>query len=247
MCYKIVACVILILSVHSLVLAAPVPGEEVIIASEKRAAWGNPYERMYSGSDSGSGSGSIGTLPGKTGVPLDPNLNSEFKQASSSTPKNVHWGPIHFHDPDHQPDVNLDSAGPTTENKPASAQSASFDPTTKVHFLTDSLNLPLPPGREGYLAKVAAQQSSSPKIEDVSSPKYLGPPADDGVLTPPPGREGYLAKVAGQQSSSPNIEYMSSPNYFYPPPSPTPKSKGFISNSKKLIGKLGKLNFRPRF
>jgi hypothetical protein len=82
-------------------------------------------------------------------------------------------------------------------DNPGSSKSVSWDPTTKVHFYTDTLNIPLPPGQKGYQAKVAQQPSSS-TIEDVSSPSFFEPPP----LPPPPGREGYLAKVAGEQSSS---------------------------------------------
>jgi hypothetical protein len=80
---------------------------------------------------------------------------------------------------------------------PGSSKSVSWDPTTKVHFYTDTLNLPPPPGQKGYQAKMAQQPSSS-TIEDVSSPSFFEPPP----LPPPPGREGYLAKVSGEQSSS---------------------------------------------
>ena len=265
--FKIVAWTLLILSVVSFVLPAPVAvrevreacadavegGENVITVSGKRALpnegaegdlspsdteWGtspspsqsssppNYAGGSHSGVDtpSSSSGGSeslfskVWSVPGRTGEPLGP--DGAFKP------------------------------GTTTENPPASSSNAkkvNFWHTTKVHFfepdrpVSESQDkpaplLPLPPGREGYLAKVAAQQSPSPEYPSSSS--YFDP-------APSPGREGYLAKVAGQQSPppSPGRTSPSSDVDLYPPP----QSKGFVSKFKTYFGKLGKLKFRPRF
>jgi len=153
MYHKIVACILLIISAHSLVLAAPVPVGEVHKAC------------------TGAVEGGEEMITGKLAARGDP-------------PKSVSW-----------------------------------DPITKVHIYTDTLNLPPPPGQKGYQAKMA-QQASSSTYEDVSSPSFFEPPP----LPAPPGREGYLAKVAaGEQSSSE------------------------ASKSTGLLSKLGKLKFRPRF
>jgi hypothetical protein len=196
--YKIVACILLILSVFSLVLAAPVPvrevreacadavggGETVIIVSEKRARRDNPYEGADSDSDTewwtppsqssgtrdyGSGSHPGVDMPsfpsGGTGVPLDP--EGAFKP------------------------------GTTIGNQPASSgktKSVSWGPTTKVHFYDKDpfeRPLPRPPGRKGYLAKVAAQQSQSPDIEhDVLSSSHFSPPPQS---PPKPQSKGFVS------------------------------------------------------
>jgi hypothetical protein len=195
--YKIVACILLILSVFSVVLAAPVPvreacanavegGENVITVSGKRAARGNSLEDSDSDADAewweppyklpsafhyadGSNTGVdtpssslSGSVPppgsGETEVPLDPEgafnpgTTTGNQLASSSNPKKVHWGP-----------------------------------TTKVHiYYPDDPpagpdDLPLPPGREGYLAKMAAQKSPSPDIELASLSSYFEPPQPEDV------------------------------------------------------------------
>ena len=65
--------------------------------------------------------------------------------------------------------------GTTTGNQlasPSEAKSVSWGHTTKVHFFhdePDGLGLPPPPGREGYLAKMAGKQSL--EIEHASPPE----------------------------------------------------------------------------
>ncbi|KAN0114049.1 hypothetical protein V8E52_007025 [Russula decolorans] len=222
--YKTVACILLILSIFSFVLPTPIPvrevreacadavegGENVKIVSGKRAPRGNPYDGEESDSD---------TTPGGTEVPLDEGTTTESQPASSSKTKSVSWGH-----------------------------------TTKVHFYDDepdTPDLPAPPGREGYLAKVAAQQSLLPDVEHAPLSSYFGPPPppephfyDDEPDTPdlpaPPGREGYLSKVAGQQSPLPEVKHAPPSSYFDPPP----QSKGLVSYFKTFFGKLGKLKFR---
>ena len=186
--YKIVACVLLILPVFSFVLAAPIPvrevreicadavegGENVIFVSGKRAPRVNPCERAESdssdtvwwGSPSQSSSARDGSYSG-VDMPSFPSSGSESPMWSKtgSTPGGT--------------GVSFDAKGAvtpetTTENQPASPskpKSVSWGPTTNVHFYDESVpphipgpdgklqdHLPLPPGREGYLAKVTAQQ-----------------------------------------------------------------------------------------
>jgi hypothetical protein len=122
----------------------------------------------------------VWSLPGETEAPLDPEgafkpgTTTEIQPASSSVTKAVKWGPttkVHFFEPDISSDSDPEGAfepGTTTENQPASSsetKSVSWGHTTKVHFFGPGVGpdediLPVPPGREGYLAKVAAQQNS---------------------------------------------------------------------------------------
>ena len=226
--YKIVAC-ILILSVFSFVLAAPIPvrkvrevctdtfdgGENMIIVSGKRALKENPYDGESdsdtewwtpSSQSPASPDHAGGSNPG-VGMSSSPSSGSESPLGSKvwSAPGGTK--------------VPLDEEGAfkpgtTTEDQSPSSsgtKSVSWGHTTKVHFFHDG-------------------------------PEPLG-------LAPPPGREGYLAKVAGQKSPSPEVEDASLSSYFEPPPPPPPKpqSKGSGSKFKTFFGKLGKLNYLPTF
>ena len=84
--------------------------------------------------------------------------------------------------------------------------------------------LPLP-GREGYLTKMAAQQSPAPDVEQASRHIEQTSPHNYSDLPPPPGREGYFTKMAAQQSPS----------------------KDFINDSTNVIDKLRKFKLLPRF
>jgi hypothetical protein len=172
----------------------------VIIVSGKRARRGNPYEGSDSGSDTewwtppsqssgardhGSGShpgvdmpssssggsesplwSKVWSTPGGTGVPLDP--EGAFK-----------------------PGTTIGNQPPASSGK---TKLVSWGPTTKVHFYDkDPFEnpLPRPPGRKGYLAKVAAQQSPSPDIEhDVSSSSYFSPSPQS---PPKPQSKGFVS------------------------------------------------------
>jgi hypothetical protein len=245
--YKIVACILLVLSVFNFVLAAPVPvrevreacadavggGETVIIVSGKR---GNPGEGADPAesdlypidlSDTESDLYPINLSDTESDLyPID--LTDTVSPQSPSTPDDAsgsHPGvdmPSSPSGGSKSPggtEVPLDTEGAfkpgtTTENPPVSGEtkSVSWGPTTKVHFYDKDpfeRPLPRPPGRKGYLAKVAAQQSQSPDIEhDVLSSSHFSPP---------------------------------------PQSPPKPQSKGFVSNFKTYFSKLGKLKFRPRF
>jgi hypothetical protein len=116
--------------------------------------------------------------------------------------------------------------GTTIGNQPPASsgktKSVSWGHTTKVHIYDkDPFEnpLPLPPGRNGYLAKVAAQQSPSPNIEHASSSSYFDPPK--------PQSKGFVSnfKTFFAKLGKLNLR----PNF------------------KTLSGKLGKLKFRPRF
>ncbi len=111
---------------------------------------------------------------------------------------------------------------------PGGTEASSSPDTTKVHFFHDGpeeLGLPHPPGREGYLAKVAGQQS--PEIEHAST--YFEPPP-----SPPPPKpqskgfisnfKSYFGKLAGKLG---------------------PTFERTASNFKTLFSKLGRVNFRP--
>jgi hypothetical protein len=159
--YKIFACILVILSVFSFVLAAPVPvreireacadavegGENVIIVSGKRAPrgygldsdsdteWWKPSPQSSSAPDHAGGSHSGVDMPG----PSSPSSGSESPPWSKvlSTPGGT--------------DVPLDpngaiTPGTTTENQPASSsktKSVSWEPVTKVHSYDEELE-PLP-------------------------------------------------------------------------------------------------------
>jgi len=233
--YKIVACILLILSVFSFVLPAPVPvqevrevyadamegGENAIIVSGKRAPPGNPhqgeesdlYPPELSDTESGTSQPQSPSTPNyASGSHPGVDMPSSPPGGSKSPPGPKMWSTPEW------TDVPLDEEGTfkpgtTTENQPASSsetKSVSWGHTTKVHFFhdePDTLGLPRPPGREGYLAKAAGRPSSSLEIEHASPSSYFDPP---------------------------------------PPPPPKPQSKGLVSNVKSYFGKLRKLKFRPR-
>ena len=126
-------------------------------------------------------------------------------------------------------ETKLFQPGISTEIQPASsskAQPVSWVSDKKVKLPSGEIPtlplqseaLPAPPGREGYLAKMAAQQLPSPNTEYAS----------DFNLPLPPGREAYLAKMAAQQS-------------------PSRPSKSFFGDSSNIFNKLRKLKFLPRF
>jgi hypothetical protein len=277
--YKIVACILLILSVFSLVLAAPVPvrevreacadavggGETVIIVSEKRARRDNPYEGADSDSDTewwtppsqssgtrdyGSGSHPGVDMPsfpsGGTGVPLDP--EGAFKPGTT-TPKKVnfwHTTKVHIFEPD---------LSPPPEDQPAKkALSVSWGPSQLIlpsgEIISEPLPpepLPSPPGREAYLAKMAAQQSpssehASPSSEHASPSSDHSSSSSDFDLYPPhsPEHASSSSNVDLYPPQSPEHASSSSNVDLYPPP----ESKGFASKFKTFFGKL---KFRPRF
>jgi hypothetical protein len=274
--YKIVACIFLILPVFNFVLAAPVPvgevrevctdavedGENMIIESGKRAPRGNPYEGteedMYP-MDSDS-SDTEGTSPSQSSSPPDHASGSHSNvDMPSSLPSGGEEPPRWFSEVWSIPGETKVSSDPegafkpgtTTENEAASSsktKKVNFWHTTKVHIFEPDLPdedqpASLPPHSEtksvswGLSNKVVL-----PSGEVISEPL---PPPEVEPLPLPPGREGYLAKVSTkQQSPSPEIEHASPSSYF---DLPQPQSKGFVSNFKTFFGKLGKLNFRPRF
>jgi hypothetical protein len=280
--FKIVACILCILSVFSFVLAAPVPvrevreacadavegGENVIIVSGKRAPRGDPYEGteedlyptdLYSPDSPDT---ELGTSPSQSPSPPDHASGSHSTVDMPSSPSPSSGGdssPGWFSKVWSIPGETKVSSDPegafkpgtTTENEPASSsktKKVNFWHTTKVHIFEPDLPdedqpASLPPHSEtksvswGLSNKVVL-----PSGEVISEPL---PPPEVEPLPLPPGREGYLAKVSTkQQSPSPEIEHASPSSYF---DLPQPQSKGFVSNFKTFFGKLGKLNFRPRF
>ena len=187
--FKIVACMLSILPAFIFVLATPIPvrevrdmradamegDEDIIIVAGKRAPPEDPYDLTGSdlsgvewgasstpGHDVGLSSGGsasplwskVWSSPGGTEVPepwhqegtFKPDSTTENKPTSTSNIKTVQWGP-------------------TTENQlPSSseAKAVQWGPTTKV-FMYAKDPLPSPPGREAYLAKLAAQTLPQPK------------------------------------------------------------------------------------
>jgi hypothetical protein len=168
--YKIVACILLILSVFSVVLAAPVPaqevrgacadaverGENVIIVSEKRALGGSPNK------------GAESDYPHDLSDTESDLFSIDLEPPSSSGTKSVSWAPttkVHFYDEEPLPfpppspkastpgGAPLDTEGAskpgiTTENQPPSSsgtKSASWGPTTKFYFYDEKPLGPLPP------------------------------------------------------------------------------------------------------
>lgn len=164
--FKIVAFILLILSIFSFVLAVPVPvrevrnvytdavegDENVIIVSGKRVPRGNLNEGVESGTV-------LGTPP--------PQSSSAPDYASGS-----------------HPGVDM----------PSSPSGGAESP-----------QLPPPPGREGYLAKVAGQQSPSSSItsEHVSPWNYFEPspprkPQSKGFVSIIKTYFGKLTKLLGK-------------------------------------------------
>jgi hypothetical protein len=201
--YKTIACILLILSVFSSVLAAPVAVREVreartdavdgednvIIGLVKRVGEEDPLFARAQDEPSSSSSSGDG----------QPGPSTKIQPASSSKAKKVSWSPL----------------------------KEVTDPSGKT--LTLPFLLP-PPGRDGYLAKMAAQHPPSPKIEHASPLPKIKPasPPSHFDLPSPPGREKYLANTAAQQS-----------------PSRSPL-KSFVDDSKNVLGKFGKLKYLLR-
>jgi hypothetical protein len=147
--FKIVACILLILHVFSFVLAAPVllrevrdacadaveGDEDVIIVSGKRAPRGYPY-------DSDSESDTEWWKPGSESpsMSMTSMTESQASQASSPYPKTVQWAE--------------GQAGQASS--PSDPKTITWGSTTKI-FMYPKEPLDRPPGRDGYLAKVAAQ------------------------------------------------------------------------------------------
>ena len=230
--FTIVACILLILSVFNLVLAAPVPaqglrearadavdeGKNVIIVSGKRAPRGNPYEGEESDSDMEWWTPSperLSTIESSTGSP---------SHSSSGTPSSSPGGNKSPMLTPGWTEVSLDQQGAfkpgtTTENQPASpskTKSVSWGTSNKVVLPSGEItseplpqNLPLPPGREGYLAKMAGQSSPPPP------PKSQSKDFVSNFRT-------YFGKLGTTFQHA-------------------------VSHFKTVIGKLGKLDFRPRF
>jgi hypothetical protein len=183
--FQLVACILLILPVFSFVLAAPIPerhahdmcadsmkgDEEIIIVSEKRAPQGSglhasgshPSRDLTStGSESPMWS-NVWSEPKGVEVPWDPPKSAGTMTGNPPTSagniKKVQWGT-------------------TAENQLASESSGEtkavqWGPTTKI-FMYPEDPLPQPPGRNGYLAKVAAQTLPRPQSFGSKVKAFLG-------------------------------------------------------------------------
>jgi hypothetical protein len=175
-------------------------------------------------------------------VPLDPEgafkpgPTTENQLASSDKkPKKVnfwHTTKVHFFEPDLSPPPEDHSATETASVSwgPSRLMLPSGEIISEPLLPPDIKPLPRPPGREAYLAKVAAQQSpssehASPSSEHASPSSDHSSSSSDFDLYPPHSPE--------HASSSSDVD-------LYPPP----ESNGFASKFKTFFGKL---KFRPRF
>lgn len=174
--FKIVACILLILPIFSFVLAAPVPVRaprgKSYDGSESESDmewWTTSTKELQSQPQSPSPldyASASGSHPGD-GMPPPPSPaggNSPLWSKVWSTPggTEVAW----------DTEEGVFKPGSTTENRPVSpstAKAISWSPLKKVQLPSgDVIRTPLqsdiklvpspPPGREGYLAKAAAQQ-----------------------------------------------------------------------------------------
>lgn len=203
----------------------------MIVVSGKQAPRGYPYEGEKSDLYPTDLSDTEGTPPSHSSPPPDYASGSHLGVDLPSSPSGGTEAP-------------LDSKGAfkpetTTDNQLESSskqKKVQFWHTTKVHFYEPDPPL-APEDRPPPTTKV--QWGHTTKV-------HFFEPDEPGILPPPPGRDGYLVKVATQKSPSSEIELASPSSYFEPPP-PPPPSNGFVSKFKTFFGKLGKLNFRPRF
>lgn len=157
------------------------------------------------------------------------------QQGPSSTANyasGTHQNPLFSSGDGNPPPLSTSGGTGLSGNPKGETKSVSWSSSKEVQLPSgDTLTLPLqpdvkntlppPPGREGYLAKMAALQSPSPhspQIEYASPHSYFD-------LPPQPGRNGYVTKAAAQQSPS----------------------RGLISDFLRIFNKFGKVKFRPGF
>lgn len=246
--YKLVAC-ILILSVFSFVLAAPVPVQEVreacanamegnddvIIVSEKRAS-GSGLGQVEEESDLYPPE--LSDTESRTSTPSPPQSPSASVDASgnhpgvgmSSSPPAGSTSPLSS-----KVSSTPDGTGTEAKTEPASSSGprVSWNPMTKFNDETvqpGETEAPLDQGafKPGTTTEIQPASSSGPRVSWNPVTKVKFP--DEPILAfpppprpPPAGRKGYLAKLASQQ-------------------------KGLVGKMKSFFDKVGgKLKFRPRF
>ena len=248
-----VAGTLLILSVVSFVLAAPVPevheawgdvvegDENVIVVSGKRAPGGNPSEGdsdlyPYNPYDGDSDESDLYPPDQSYRTPPQSPSPSAHDDASGRHPFDPAQGAF-------KPET-------TTENQPAASSSTGkpkkvdWHHTTKVHIYEPAIYVPPPEGPSSSASSVKWAPSREVILPSGETFSETVPP---DPLPLPPGRKGYLAKVAaGQQPPPPEFDH-ASPSSFFEPPPPEPKSKSLVSKVTTSLGKLGKLKFVPRF
>ncbi|KAI0277613.1 hypothetical protein BGY98DRAFT_1177024 [Russula aff. rugulosa BPL654] len=226
--YKPITCILLILSVFSFVLAAPLavreradvqeedrvknwldqaqqkPSEEVPWSTQSQRQGSSLAPTYASGTHSNppsSPEGETKSIQSWTSTENRPTLSSEAESVSWTPSKDVMLSPGETVTPPLQSEVITLSTPPGREAY--LAKMASQQPQIE-HPSSPGYVLPLPPGREAYLAKMASQKS------------HIGHPSSPGYVLPlPPGQEAYLAKMASQQSQ---IEHPSSPGHVLPLP-----------------------------
>jgi hypothetical protein len=184
----------------------------------------------------------------------DVKLDGPETTTENNPTKSVSWAPtkkVHFYDSPYPKNVKLDGPKPTTENNPT--KSVSWGHTTKVHFYDSNEDgLPHPPGREGYLAKVAKQPQLNSFVNKFktyfgSLKAYLSGPRPNVVaLALPPGRDGHLAKTAAQQPPLPEIEAASSSSNIHHPPETEPEPEPELDGNAKIFDIFDKIKFGAR-
>jgi hypothetical protein len=212
----------------------------VIIMSGKRAPRGNPYDGEGSDSDT-----EWWTPPPKSSPAVGHASGSHSGVDMSSSSSGGSESPLLT--PGSEVPLDPEGAfkpGTTTEDQPASSsktKSVSWSPLKNVKLPSGQIiseplvppeikPLPLPPGRDGYLAKVAStQQSPSPEIEHASPSSYFDLPP-----SPKPQSKGFVSNFKTYFGKLGKLNF-------------GPTFQRVASNFKTLFGKLGTLKFRPRF
>lgn len=243
--YKLVAW-ILILSIFSFVLAAPV------LVREVREACANAME----------GDGEVIIVSEKRATKLEtieeepdlypPELSGPIKEESDLYPPYLSdtesWTPPPS--PPQSPSASVDASGNHPGvGMPSSPPAGSTSPLSSKVLST--------PG--GTDAKIEPASSSGPRVSWNPATKF-----NDEPVVRPGGTEasldpGTTTEIESASSSRPRVSwnpvtkitFPDEPTLIFPPPSlppSAPQQKGFLGKMKSFLGKIGrKLKFRPRF
>jgi hypothetical protein len=232
--YKIVACILLILSVFSFVLAAPVTvqrvreacadavdeGENVIIGSAKRAEAQEEEDPMKY------------WLAQEQQEPSSSSSSSDWRSTPSPS---QHQGSSSM--PNYASGTHPNPPFSSGESKPSPLSTSggtelSWNPESEAKLIQPGTSAEIQPTSSSKAKSVSWAPSKKVKLPsgDIISEPLL--PPEITPLPRPPGRDAYLVKVAAQQSPSPGMAKQQS---------------GFFSDPMKALKKFGKLKFRPRF
>jgi hypothetical protein len=251
--YRIVACILLILSIFSFMLAAPIAVQEV------REACANAVDE---------GGDVIIGLAKRTEVqekedPMKYWLTQGQQEPSSSsdwrsTPSQ-HQGSSSM--PNYASGTHPNPPFSSGESKPSPLSTSggtelSWNPESEAKLIQSGTSAEIQPTSSSKAKSVSWAPSKGVKLPsgDIISEPLLLP--EIKPLPRPLGRDAYLVKVAAQQSPSPGIEHTSPSSYFnLPPPLGWDKylakmakqQSGFFRDPMKALKKFGKLKFRPRF